>query len=306
MDDLAISVICTDNRPALESCLEALPDAADGLSWRATVVDNACTDGTGDMVRDRFPWANVIRNEVRRGFSANHNLTLVPALAQSSARYVLILNDDTILDPRALTTMVTTMDETPDIGALGPSMRGLDGARQVSLLSFPTPMSIVYHSLRPGRPVGLPDEEARWLNGSCVLLRPEALREAGTLDEQFFIFFEDTDLGLRLRNAGWASTVDGEAGMVHLEHSTVSMPALNSPMARQMLRSQWLYVRKHHGPVRAAIVATLVRGCLVARAVKACALGWLQGNEHERGNARHFLTLARYRVSKPLAHESGR
>ncbi len=305
MNDLAISVVCTNNRAALESCLQALPDAAQGLSWHATVVDNACTDGAGNMVRDRFPWATVTRNEVRQGFSSNHNPTIVSVLEQSSFRYVLILNDDTILDPGSLTTMVSEMDQNHDLGALGPSLRGIDGAPQDSLLSFPTPTRIVYHSLRPGTPVPLPTaDRGGWLNGSCVMLRPDALREVGTLDEQFFIFFEDTDLGLRLRNAGWRSAVARDAGMVHLEHSTITMPALNSPMARQMLRSQWLYMRKHNGSVQAAIVAALVRACLAARAGKACTVGWLRRSEEERDNARRLLALARYRVSEPLAHES--
>jgi N-acetylglucosaminyl-diphospho-decaprenol L-rhamnosyltransferase len=306
MDDLAISVICTDNRAVLETCLQALPDATNGLRWRATVVDNACTDGTGEMVRARFPWATVIRNEVRHGFSRNHNQTLVPALAESSARYLLILNDDTILDPGSLAEMVAEMDRNPELGALGPTMRGPDGLPQDSLLSFPTPLRIAYHALRPGRPAPLPGDRAGWLNGSCVLLRPDALRDVGTLDERFFIFYEDTDLGLRLRDGGWVSEVAHDAGMIHLEHSTVSTPALNSPMARQVLRSQWLYLAKHNGPARAAIVAQLVRVCLAARAVKAAALGRLQKSEQERDNARHLFALARYSVREPLAHELSR
>jgi N-acetylglucosaminyl-diphospho-decaprenol L-rhamnosyltransferase len=304
MHDLVISVICTDNRAALESCLQALPLAAEGLSWHATVVDNACTDGAGEMVHDRFPWATVICNEVRRGFSSNHNQALLPVIEQSSARYVMILNDDTILDPLSLATMVSMMDQNPDLGALGPSMRGIDGAAQDSLLSFPTPVRIALQSLRPGRAAPPPGDRAGWLNGSCVLLRPQAVRDVGTLDERFFIFFEDTDLGLRLRDGGWRSTVAPDAGMIHLEHSTVSMPALNSSMARQMLRSQWLYVGKHNGPKKAAMVAGLVRACLTARLVKAFTLGWLRRDQQELEKARHLLVLARYRASEPLPHES--
>jgi N-acetylglucosaminyl-diphospho-decaprenol L-rhamnosyltransferase len=172
------------------------------------------------------------------------------------------------------------------------------------LAIFPTTLHLLFHSLRPGTPPSAPAQREGWLNGSCVLLRPQALRETGTLDERFFIFFEDTDLGLRLRRAGWTSAIAQDAGMVHLEHSTVSTPALNSSMARQMLRSQWLYVRKHNGPVQAAILAALVRVLLVARAVKAGARGWFQRNADERTKARHLLALASYRASRPLAHES--
>ena len=305
MDDLVISVICTNNRRALESCLSSLPEAAHGLRWTATVVDNASTDGTSELVREAFPWATLIRNEVRLGFSANHNKTLVPAVEANAARYVLFLNDDTVLDPGSLTAMVAEMDHRRDLGALGPAIRGTDGTPQTSLIGLPTPPHLVISSLRPGRTVApMQPGDDGWLNGSCVMVRPEALREIGSLDERFFIFFEDTDLGRRLLEAGWHSAVASQAGMIHLEHSTVSMPALNSVMARQMLRSQWLYVRKHDGPARAAIVATLVRCSLLIRAAKAFAVGAFAKSDEERAAAGHLVALARYSPAEPLAHEA--
>src|SRR5947209_7125263 len=80
VDDVAISIVCTNNRPALEGCLDALPAACEGLRWRATVVDNASMDGTSQLVRERFDWVTLVRNERRHGFAHNHNLTLLPAL----------------------------------------------------------------------------------------------------------------------------------------------------------------------------------------------------------------------------------
>ena len=307
MDDLVISVICTNNRSALESCLRALPEAARGLRWTTTVVDNASTDGTSELVREAFPWATLIRNDVRMGFSANHNKTLVPAVEEHAARYVLFLNDDTILDPSSLTAMVAEMDERHDIGALGPAIRGTDGKPQVSLIGFPSPSHLVISTLLPGRRVApLQSGHHGWLNGSCVMVRPEAFRDIGPLDERFFIFFEDTDLGRRLLDAGWHSAISRDAGMIHLEHSTVSMPALNSIMARQMLRSQWLYVRKHNGRVRAAIVAGLVRVSLLLRAAKAFAVGTVGSRDEERAAAGHMVALASYSPADPLAHETTR
>jgi GT2 family glycosyltransferase len=303
-DDLVISVICTNNRGALETCLEALPDAAAGTRWRATVVDNASTDGTAAMVREQFPWATLISNSSRLGFSANHNKTLVPLIDDSSARYGLILNDDTILDPGSLALMVAEMDSTADIGALGPRIRGTDGVPQDSLLAFPAPLAAAVDALRPGRFTALPAGRPGWLNGSCVMLRLQALRAVGTLDERFFIFFEDTDLGLRLLRGGWTSKLSRDAGMVHLEHSTVSMPALTSAMARQMTRSQWLYLRKHHGPVAAAYGAAVGRLAFGLRALKASVAGRVRRDGEERARAVHLLALARYSPTQPLEHEA--
>lgn len=302
MLDVEISVVCTNNRPALEHCLAALPAACAGLSWRATVVDNAGEDGTSEMVRERHPWAAVVRNERRAGFSTNHNLTLARAVRDRSARFVLILNDDTIFDPRALTAMVAEMDTARSVGALGPRLRGLDGSPQQSMFRFPSLADFPMLALIPHRPPR-PADGRGWLNGSCILFRVDALAEVGLLDERFFIFCEDTDIALRLDAAGWRVALSETAGMIHLEHQTVSAPALNSVMARQMLRSQWLYMRKHEGRATAAAMTVIVRAILLARAVRDLIRARRDRDPTVRETAGHLIGLARYAVRVPLPHE---
>jgi GT2 family glycosyltransferase len=300
--DVAISVVCTDNREALEGCLEALPAACKGLKWRVTVVDNASTDGTSEMVRERFGWATLIRNERRYGFSHNHNLTVDPVLENEEARYVLVLNDDTIFDPGAVRIMVAEMDRSPDIGVLGPQIRGVDGVPQQSLFAFPSTTRMIARQLQIAGP-GPEPTDAGWLNGSCLLLRVIALEAVGTLDPEYFIFYEDTDLGLRLLNGGWRSEVSAEAGMIHLEHQTISAPSLASPMMLQMLRSQWIYIRRHHGRLQATIVSAGSRAALFLRAAKA-KIGAILGDKSEQEHADRLFELARYRPTESLPHEN--
>jgi GT2 family glycosyltransferase len=299
--DVLISVVCTNNRPALEGCLEALPAACEGLTWATTVVDNAGEDGTSEMVRERFDWANLIRNERRMGFAHNHNLTIEPAIEAKDSRYLLVLNDDTILDPGALTLMVEEMDAGPDLGVLGPRIRGTDGAPQQSLFAFPSAARLVARQLQLAGP-GPEPEDGGWLNGSCLLFRAAAIEEVGSLDPEFFIFYEDTDIGLRLLRAGWRSAISERAGMVHLEHQTISTPDLSSPMTLQMLRSQWIYVARHHGRIQALLVSAGTRAALVLRWAKA-RLSSLLGSNSEREHARRLLELAQYRPTQPLPHE---
>ena len=301
MDDVVISIVCTNNRAVLEGCLDSLPAACEGLRWRATVVDNAGSDGTSEMVNERFGWAHLVRNDRRHGFGHNHNLTIAPTLKHENARYVMVLNDDTRLDRRAVFEMVQEMDETPDLGAIGPRIRGLDGAPQQSLFRFPSVRHLLVHQFRPGLPPGEAGR-AGWLNGSCLVLRREALQQAGSFDESYFIFYEDTDLGYRLLEAGWRSAVSRDAGMVHLEHQTVSMPAVSSMMARQMLRSEWLYASKRTGAWLAFGLSMGTRAALLLRSAKAAA-GGARGDGDARLLARALLGLARYRPAEPLPHE---
>ena len=301
MDDVVVSIVCTNNRPVLEGCLQSLPAACEGLRWRATVIDNAGTDGTSEMVRRQFGWAHLVRNDRRCGFGHNHNLTIDPMVEREDARYVMVLNDDTRLDPQAVTNMIREMDEAPALGAIGPQIRGVDGAPQQSLFGFPSVGHLLIHQFRPGLPSGTPGQDG-WLNGSCLVLRREALQQAGSFDERYFIFFEDTDLGHRLREAGWRSTVSRDAGMVHLEHQTVSMPAVSSIMARQMLRSQWLYASQRRGASSALALSIGTRAALLLRSAKAAAEGAL-GDAEARLLARALVGLAWYQPARALPHE---
>jgi GT2 family glycosyltransferase len=300
--DVEISLVNTDNRDLLARCLASLPAAAGSISWRATVVDNASRDGSAELVRCDFPSVRLLENRTRRGFSANHNSVIKEVLSLGSARYVLVLNEDTELKPGSLQKLTTFADEDRRLGAVGPRLVGRDGREQPSYFTFPGVSQQFWGTLRPGGHSMHPDG-AGWLNGSCLLVRTEALRDVGGFDERFFIFYEDTDLGLRVHRAGWRSAVCDAACVVHHEHQTVASSAGSGAMEQQMLRSRYLYFRKHHGAARAWLVAALVRLALTLRAGKAF-VGSLGRDDGERTLARLLWKLARYDPCVPLAHES--
>jgi N-acetylglucosaminyl-diphospho-decaprenol L-rhamnosyltransferase len=300
--DVEVSLVNTDNRELLARCLASLPAAAGSATWRVTVVDNASRDGSSGVVRTEFPWARLLENATRRGFSANHNRVIDEVLAKGSARYVLVLNEDTELEPNSLKELIAFGDGRPRLGAIGPRLVGSDGREQPSYSRFPRVERQFWETLRPGRPAQTVEADG-WLNGSCLLIRADALRDVGALDERFFIFYEDTDFGLRLHRAGWRSAVCRSARVVHHGHQTVAGSSTAGPMERQMLRSRYLYFRKHHGSARARLVAALVRFALMVRAAKAL-VGSLRGDKGERTLARLLWTLARYDPLVPLAHES--
>ena len=300
--DVEVSLVNTDNAELLRCCLASLPAAAGTITWHATVVDNASQDGSAEVVRREFPWARLLENGTRLGFSTNHNQVVDEVVSHGSARYVLVLNEDTELEPESLQELVAFADRRHRLGAAGPALVGADGRPQVSYFRFPGVGDQFWATLRPGGPVRQP-ESSGWLNGSCLLVRTDALREVGTLDERFFIFFEDTDLGLRLHHAGWQSALCRTARVVHHGHQTVSQTSVGSRMEQQVLRSRYLYFRKHHGRYRASLVAALVRVALGVRAAKAFA-GSLGRDGGERRLARLLWNLARYDPGVPLAHES--
>lgn len=300
--DVEISLVNTSNRELVRTCLASLPGACEVLRWHVTVVDNASTDGSGDMIAAEFPLAHLIHNHRRRGFSANHNEVIGPVVRDGTARYVLILNEDTILDPGSVARLVHEGDRRPQAGALGPVIRGVDGRVQPSYHRFPSVTQQIVGSLAGSS--GLHDfRRPGWLNGSCVLVRVDALRRIGLLDEGFFIFFEDTDLGYRLHQAGYESMVCGQATIVHVGHQTVASPAHGSAFERQMQRSRYLFLAKHRGAHAAHLCSAGVRAGIALRALKAAAAGWLRRDDSEMRLGRTLADLARYRPTTPLPHE---
>ena len=105
--DLSIVIVTWNTRDLLDKCLEALPAAVEGLSVETWVVDNASSDGTVEMVRQRYPEVKVIANEQNRGWAGGNN----QALAQSEGRFLLLLNADTEPRPGSLATLVRFLEE---------------------------------------------------------------------------------------------------------------------------------------------------------------------------------------------------
>jgi N-acetylglucosaminyl-diphospho-decaprenol L-rhamnosyltransferase len=301
--DVGVSLVNTNNRDLLRACLASLPEAAGALTWHATVVDNASDDGSPEVVRLEFPWARLIENPQRVGFSANHNQVIGDVVSQDSARYVLVLNEDTELEPGSLEELVSFADREDRVGAAGPRLVESDGKQQASLFPFPTLSGEFWWALRPGRSLHEATGDG-WLNGSCLLVRTDALRQVGTLDVRFFIFFEDTDLGLRLHRAGWRSAICESSTVVHHGHRAVSQSSDSTQMERQMLRSRYLYFHKHHGRYRSALLALLVRVALAIRATKASAGAILHRDPSERRLAKLLWDLVRYDPQKVLEHEA--
>jgi GT2 family glycosyltransferase len=297
---LLISLISMNNRDLLRRCLRSIPAACDSLRYGISVVDNMSTDGSVEMVADCFPNVGLIVNSSRRGFSANHNQTLLPAMRSGSHDFVCILNDDTELDPGSLFELVQACRDDPSLGMAGPVIRGADGERQASLFRFPTlRREVVQNWLRKSCEVS----SDGWLNGSCLVLSLDALRSVGPLDERFFLFYEDADLSRRLAERGLSTAVVADATIVHHGHATIANPKFGHAMELQTLRSTYLYYEKHFGRLYAAAALFVARTTYAARAVKAIVLGALYQRSEDRWKRDLMLSLLRYDPRAPLAHE---
>ncbi len=236
MQDLTVVIVNYNTREDLARCLGTIPEAAVRLACRTIVVDNASSDGSAEMAQERFPWATVIVTDHNGGYAYANNIGLREAgfcEGGEPPRYALLLNPDTLLPPRALEQMVQFMDAHPDIGVSGPKLVRRDGALDKACRrSFPTPAVSFY------RIVGLSqlfprsrvfgqynltfldeDQEADVdaVVGAFMLMRGEALAQAGLLDETFFMYGEDIDLCYRIKQRGWRIVYHPQVTVLHVK-----------------------------------------------------------------------------------------
>jgi len=301
MVDLSVIIVSWNVRDLLQRCLQALvpsskfqvPSSALNNLERGTwnlelfVVDNASSDGSAAMLRQRFPQVRLIANESNLGFTHGNN----QGIAASQGRYVLLLNPDTEVVGDAVATLLAFLEAHPDVGVVGPQLRYPDGSIQPSRRRFPTLATAFVEStvlqplfagsslLRRYYVADQPDDvtqDVDWLVGACLLVRREAIDQAGPLDEGFFMYSEELDWCRRIKQAGWRIVYLPAAQVIHYEgkSSEQNLAARDIRFHSSKVR----YFRKHHGPWSAEILRLFLLGTFVWQlAVES--LKWLVGHK---------------------------
>ncbi len=259
--DLIVSIVNHNNRELLRQCLRSVLENSGRMRTEVFVVENASADGSSQMVKKEFPGVKLIANGEPMGFSANHN----QVLRQASARYVLVLNDDTVVLAGALDRMVEFMDDNPRAGAVGCKILDEHGAVQHSCFDFYSLRSVFLdYCLFPGRfkqdrLLGISDPqgaEVDWVLGACILLRREALEEVGLLDESLFMYSEEVDWCFRAKQKGWQVLFVPDAEVIHYGGQSTKHQA--EKMFLQLCRSRYLFFGKHYGRLHSLGLRTAI------------------------------------------------
>lgn len=210
--DLSVVVVSHEAADDIVGCLASVLDAPDAVSREIIVVDNASTDGTADLVEQRFPSVRLVRKTARDGFSTNCNIGATAA----GGRHLLLLNPDAKVRPGALDALVEHLDDHPSVGAAGPVMVYPDGRPQASARRFPapvqglvrrTPLRWAFPAIADAHLLPPVPSDARrdvdWLLGGALALRRAAFDSIAGFDEGYRLYCEDIDLCRRLHDRGW-------------------------------------------------------------------------------------------------------
>jgi hypothetical protein len=224
--DLSISIVNHNGKEFLEGLLNSIYQNAGEIAFEVFVADNASTDGSLQMVKQKFPQVILIENEENLYFVKANNQNLCRAVG----RYALIINNDAIVQPHSLQRMVEYMDQHSDVGALGPKLLNFDGTLQRTCNRFPTFHYALYeylfvHRLFPHNRCLQENIYADWdrnsirevdaVSGACLMVPLRLFKEVGLLDEDNLMYNEEIDLCYRIRKKGYKVVYYPEAQVMH-------------------------------------------------------------------------------------------
>ncbi len=251
--EVSAIVVTFNAMPWIEPCLESV------RGCELIVVDNGSSDGTVELVRERFPEARVIEQE-NRGLGAGWNA----GMRAASGKWLFFLNADAWVVGDGVAKLVEALEKDPKTAVAGPRLRNENGTLQRSVRGFPTlwRLATEYFFLRKLGPrtrmlnafygAGFRHDrelEAEFLMGAALAVRPQAVAEIGGLDERFFLFSEEVDWCYRFRQAGWKILFTPAAEVVH-----VGGASHGGRYFREQVQGHLLFLEKHRG-VRSARAA---------------------------------------------------
>jgi N-acetylglucosaminyl-diphospho-decaprenol L-rhamnosyltransferase len=268
--ELEVVIVSHGAEALLRNCLRSLEEHPPQGAMRVTVVDSGSPDSTPDMVEREFPSVRLLRRE-NIGFSAANNLVL----RDSEARAVLLLNPDTEVYAGTLDAALARLWSEERIGIVGVKLVTESGALDHACKrSFPTPLSALAHFTGIGRSDGASSTLSQYratelgdddpggvdaVNGAFMLCRTEAVREAGLLDEGYWLYMEDLDWCHRFWDAGWKVFYEPAGTALHVKGASSGgrrAPRQEIAFHRGMGRFYRRFDAPEHNPlVNAAVYA---------------------------------------------------
>jgi len=257
--ELTIVLVNFNDKAHLEDCLSSLEEGTSKLAAEVILVDNHSQDGSPELVRTSFPWVKLIQNMENLGYARANNI----GIKASSGEFILFLNTDTVVPPEALPALVAELRARTRVGAVGPALVHESGRYQVSFggrrnffseigqkyFLNPYYKSVLGRSSKP--------RDVWWVSGACLLARRTAVEEVGFFDENYFLYFEDIDLCLRMRAKGWKVIFYPGIRITHAGAATTSTLKLQTRL--EYRRSQVYFYSKHNSRMSAILLKIFLK-----------------------------------------------
>lgn len=283
---LSIVIVSWNCKEELLGCVASLTQHPYSGEQEIIVVDNDSRDGTVAALRARFSQVQVIQTGANLGFGRAAN----QGLRQARGDVLLFLNPDTVVPEGTLDTAVRIVEQHPEVGVVSVGLQDDDGTIQPSCGQFLSLRSLLNGNLRRARGKGpVPEADGRgalwtvpkqtevdWVMGAFMVGWCEVLTMIGGFDEDYFLYAEDMDLCYRLRKRGYTVLFCPEVTVTHLGNRSGARKWAERRES-EIVRSEILFLRKHHGWGSALGFRLLGGGLFLSKSITAWLWSWAHG-----------------------------
>jgi N-acetylglucosaminyl-diphospho-decaprenol L-rhamnosyltransferase len=261
---LSVVIINYKTYDLIVNCLETLLPELLEIDAKVQIVDNYSNDGSAENIErwieknDQKNVINLIKSNKNLGFSGGNNL----GIHTMNAAFYLLLNSDTLVRKGSIKTLINDAINYPHAGIVSPRLEWPDGRPQESCFRYQTPFSELIWSANTGPitkllnryQVALPVSEQtmhpQWTSFACVLIRSDVFKDVGYMDDEFFMYFEDSDFCFLSRALGWDIIHNPIARVVHLRGGSSPVKErsrLKKRLPRYFYESRARYFYKRYG-----------------------------------------------------------
>lgn len=253
---ISIIVVTWNAKKFVEECFGSILDDTRGFSAEVIAVDNASTDGTADLIAERFPAVKLIRSNTNLGFARGN----IVAIERAQGKYVCLVNPDVRVLPGCFRSLMEYIVTNPTVGVVGPKTWNPDGSLQRSCMRAPSVWNSWCRALAFDRTplrrlplfggLSMGDfahdriRDVDVLNGAFLLIRRAAMDKVGLIDKRFFMYGDDQDWCVRFGMAGWRVVFYPQAQIVHYGGGVTAKAPLYFYVEMQKANLQ--YWQKHH------------------------------------------------------------
>jgi GT2 family glycosyltransferase len=273
---LSVIVVTYNSEEYIERCLSFLEELAPKFKIELIVVDNGSENSGLDKIKRVFPQAIVKINDKNLGYARAANLGILNA----AGKYLLLINPDCYVKSTEIMKMIDYFEANPQVGIVGPKILNPDGSVQGTARSFPNAWTALFgrntllSRLFPGNKFTRKNVvgssmikkpmEVDWVSGVMMGVRKEAVLDAGLMDENFFLYWEDADWCTRFRHESWKVVYNPEAKAEHSTGASTSKRKLRSII--DFHKSAYVLYRKYSIKKWNLIKKFLAVTCLSLRA----------------------------------------
>jgi GT2 family glycosyltransferase len=296
--EIAVIIVTYKSADLTIECLRSIAGelGTPGLNIRAIVVDNASGDlpSIGRAVEKEgwSDWVSLVLSPKNGGFAYGNNRGIERAYAIGDPAYLYLLNPDTQVRPGAIGTLVRYLEQHPDCAIAGSGIDNQDGSAWPIAFRFPTLIGELNAGLNLGlftRLIGdrvvvkhMTDatEQVDWVSGCSMMVRPAVIAGIGGMDENYFLYFEETDFCRRARNRGFTTWYVPDGRIMHIGGQSTGVTDLSGGLKR--LPGYWFASRRRYFAVTFGVSRAILIDIV---AIFAYSLGWLKRIALGRTNA---------------------